>query len=387
MPLNVWQIHLKPPLTPMPRYTPIVAALPSTVPFVGPETQERARGAPFAARLGANESVFGPSPKAIAAIINAAQDIWQYADPENHDLKSALSKHHGVGVENIVVGEGIDGLLGTLVRLVVEPGVPVVTSDGAYPTFNFHVAASGGALTKVPYRDDHEDLDALADAVEQTGAALVYLANPDNPMGSWLDADAITAFVDRIPKSTIICLDEAYVDFAPDGAVPALDVARTNLIRMRTFSKGYGLAGLRIGYALAHADLALAFNKIRNHFGVNRLAQAGALSALEDQLYLEAVKAKVAKAKDRISAIARDNGLTPLPSATNFVTVDCGGDDALARAVVEELGREGVFIRMPFAHPGNRCIRISAGRDEDLDTLAEALPKALARVRGGLNIS
>ncbi len=126
-----------------PRYTPLVASLPATVPFVGPETQERTRGAPFRARIGANESVFGPSPSAIAAMQAAAAEVWKYGDPEIHDLKHALAAHHGVRPENIVVGEGIDGLLGYLVRMLVRPGDPVVTSLGAYPTFNFHVAGFG----------------------------------------------------------------------------------------------------------------------------------------------------------------------------------------------------------------------------------------------------
>ena len=134
------------------RFTAIVDKLPSTVPFVGPETQERNRGRPFRARIGANESVFGPSPKAIAAMERAAAEAWKYCDPENHDLKQALAAHHGVAPENIVVGEGIDGLFGYAVRLFVEPGVAVATSLGAYPTFNFHVLGYGGRLVTTPMR-------------------------------------------------------------------------------------------------------------------------------------------------------------------------------------------------------------------------------------------
>jgi len=125
-----------------PRYTDLVQSLPATVPFVGPETQERARGARFVARLGANESVFGPSPRAVAAMAEAASGAWMYGDPEGHDLRDALAEHHGVPMDHIVVGEGIDGLLGYLVRLLVAPGDAVVTSDGANPTFNYH--ARGG---------------------------------------------------------------------------------------------------------------------------------------------------------------------------------------------------------------------------------------------------
>ena len=146
------------------RYTKLLETLPATVPFVGPETQERARGEIFSARLGANESVFGPSPKAIAAMVQSASDIWKYGDPTSHDLRNALSARLGVCSENIVIGEGIDGLLGYLARMLVEEGDTVVTSDGAYPTFNYHVAGFGGRLIKVPYKQDHEDLDALLQA-------------------------------------------------------------------------------------------------------------------------------------------------------------------------------------------------------------------------------
>ena len=181
---------------PGPVFTPIVRELPATVPFVGPETQERARGARFRARIGANESVFGPSPKAVAAMRQAAAEAWMYCDPENHDLKVALARHHGVRPENIVVGEGIDALLGYVVRMTVEPGAAVVTSLGAYPTFNFHVTGHGGRLVFVPYKEDREDPDALLAAAVRERPRLVYIANPDNPMGSWLGAAELRPLID-----------------------------------------------------------------------------------------------------------------------------------------------------------------------------------------------
>ncbi len=169
-----------------PRYTPLTQSLPATVPFVGPEEQERSRGAPFAARLGANENIFGPSPKAVAAMQAAAAKKSGCMA-----IRPAMicAAHWPIiwawRLDNIVVGEGIDGLLGYLVRLVVGAGDAVVTSDGAYPTFNYHVAGFGGVLHKVPYRDDHEDLEALMAKAAEVDAKLIYLANPDNPMGSW----------------------------------------------------------------------------------------------------------------------------------------------------------------------------------------------------------
>jgi histidinol-phosphate aminotransferase len=362
----------------MPRYTPLVDSLPATVPFVGPEAQERARGRRFVARLGANESVFGPSPRAVEAMARAAAGAWMYGDPENHDLKAALAAHHGVSPGHVIVGEGIDALLGYLVRLCVGPGDRVVTSDGAYPTFNFHVAGYGGTLVKVPYRDDREDPDALVARAAEVGAKLMYLANPDNPMGTWHPASALESAVERVPDGCLLVLDEAYVDLAPAGTAPRIDPDDPRVIRLRTFSKAHGLAGARVGYGVGAPGLMAAFDKVRNHFGMSRLSQAGALAALGDTGWIDHVRAEVARARDRIADIGRAHGLTPLPSATNFVTLDCGRDGAHARAVMKALIARDIFVRMPFVAPGDRCIRISAGRPSDLDAFAAALPEALA---------
>lgn len=364
-----------------PRFTALTESLPATVPFVGPETQERGRGHRFIARLGANENRFGPSPLAVAAMERAAQDCWMYGDPENHDLREALGAHHRVNPAHIVVGEGIDGLLGYLARLTVAPGDRVVTSDGAYPTFNYHVAGFGGTIDKVPYRDDREDHEALVARAAETGAKLIYLANPDNPMGTWHDAATLSRMIDAVPEGCLLALDEAYVDLAPEGTAPAIDPGDARVIRLRTFSKGYGMAGARIGYGVAAAPLIAAFDKVRNHFGVSRIAQAGALAALADQPWLAASRDRVTLARDRLAAIAAGNGLIPLPSAANFVTIDCGGDGAFARRVLQGLVDRDIFIRMPFVAPQDRAIRISCGRPEDLDHLAAALPAALAAAR------
>ena len=364
-----------------PRLTPLAASLPSTVPFVGPETQERERGAPFRARLGANESVFGPSPEAVEAMCAAAAEIWKYGDSASHELREALAAHHGVAAGNVIVGEGIDGLLGYLVRLTVAPGDAVVTSDGAYPTFNYHVAGFGGTLHKVPYRDDREDTEALLARAAEVDAKLVYLSNPDNPMGSWHGADVLEAMIEALPEGTLLVLDEAYIDYAPEGTAARVAADDPRVIRMRTFSKAYGMAGARVGYALAAAPLISAFDKIRNHFGMNRAAQAGARAALRDQSWLAHVVAEAAKSREEIARIARANGLAALPSATNFVAVDCGGDGARARAVLNGLLARGIFVRMPGVAPLDRCIRIGTGTEADMAALAEALPGALAEAR------
>src|SRR5262245_12431541 len=153
--------------------TPLVRSLPASVPFVGPETLERRRSASFKARLGANENGFGPAPSVAAAIAAAADQSWKYCDPENYDLKHAIAAHLGVATENVVVGEGIDGLFGYTVRMFVEPGVTVATSQGAYPTFNFHVTGYGGRLVTTPYRDDREDPDSLLELARREHARLI----------------------------------------------------------------------------------------------------------------------------------------------------------------------------------------------------------------------
>jgi len=361
--------------------TPLVAGLPATVPFVGPEKQERDRGRRFAVRIGANESVFGPSPNAVEAMRRAAPEMWMYCDPNNHDLRQALAAHHGVPPESIVIGEGIDGLLGYTVRLFIEPGQTVVTSAGAYPTFNYHVAGYGGTLATVPYSGDFEDPEALVAKLRETGARMAYIANPDNPMGTWHGAAAIQRMIDAMPEDALLCLDEAYIEFAPEGTAPAWDVSDPRVIRFRTFSKAHGMAGLRIGYAIAAPEVAAAFDRVRNHFGVTRMAQVAALAALEDSAYLAQVQGQVAAARARIGEIAAANDLRCLESATNFVAVDCGADGPFARRVLAELLKRDIFVRMPGIAPLDRCIRISAGRKDDLDLLAAALPEALAAAR------
>ncbi len=362
------------------RFTSITSQLPSSVPFIGPEALERRNGAKITARIGANESVFGPSPLAIAAIQRAASDSWMYGDPENHELKAAIAKSVGVKPENIACGGGIDGLLGLTVRLFIEPGDAVATSLGAYPTFNFHVAASGGKLVTTPYVNDREDPATLLDIARRENAKLLYFANPDNPMGThWLAAD-VERMINAVPETCTMLLDEAYVEFSPDGTAPRFDFSAKNLLRFRTFSKAHGMAGIRVGYAIGHPHIISAFDKIRNHFGISRISQAGAIAALADNAWVAHVKREVIKARARIRDIAEANGLKPLPSATNFMAIDCGRDGAYAKAIVDGLLHHGIFIRMPGVAPLNRCIRVSAGTEKDLSLLAEALPTVLKAI-------
>jgi len=360
--------------------TPLAQSLPASVPFVGPESQERTLGRPFLARLGANESPFGPSPRAREAM--AKTDLWMYGAPENHDLRHALAAPLGTSPETSIVGAGVDGLLGYLVRLFVGPGDRVVTSAGAYPTFNYHVSGFGGLAQAVPFdAQDREDLPGLIAKAQQVQAKLVYLANPDNPMGTaWHGAEIAAALAD-LPRDCLLVLDEAYIDCADDSLHVPVAWDDPRLIRLRTFSKVYGLAGARVGYAIAAPDLIESFHKVRNHFGMGRASQEGALAALADQDWTAEVIAQIKASREMIAAIARENGLKPLPSQTNFVAIDGLRDADFARAVVEGLISAGVFVRMPFAAPQNRCIRVSCGGTKHLDIFAKVLPNVLAELR------
>ncbi|MBT6728895.1 MAG: pyridoxal phosphate-dependent aminotransferase [Deltaproteobacteria bacterium] len=360
--------------------TPLVQELPAAVPFVGPETQERLRGSAFRARIGANENVFGPSPAVIEVMQHRAKEAWMYGDPEFHELRIALAQQLGVAPENVMVGEGIDGLLGYIVRIFVEPGDVVVTSAGAYPTFNYHVQGFGGDLQFVPYHEDREDGEALLTAAQKNEAKLIYFANPDNPMGSWWDADYVESMIKSVPEGSLLVLDEAYGEFAPEGTLPPIDVDNGRVIRMRTFSKAYGLAGMRVGYAIGNAGMIAEFNKVRNHFGLSRLSQIAALEAVQDQEHLNHVQRQVQGSLQRIQQIALDNQLKPLPTAANFLTIDCGRDGDYAIAVMKGLIDCGVFVRMPGVAPLNRCIRITAGLPVELDFLKATLPKVLKSI-------
>jgi len=352
-------------------FTRLVTALPATVPFVAPEALERHRGEPLELRLGANENTFGPSPQALAAMRAELERSSWYGDPESYDLRNGLSQRLGVAMENIVVGAGIDDLLGLVVRAFLDVGECAVTSLGAYPTFNYHVAGFGARLEFVPYRDDRNDLEALAESARRHDARILYVSNPDNPTGSWHDAQAIAALLDALPEQTLLLLDEAYVEFAPTPPLP-LDAEDPRVIRLRTFSKAYGMAGMRIGYAIAERSTIAAFEKIRLHFGVNRIAQSGALAALADRTFLQGVIEGVARGREEYAELASSLGIATLPSATNFVAFDFGTPER-ARAVADALLARRVFVRMPGVAPLNRLVRVTVGTPDERRRFARVL--------------
>ncbi len=357
--------------------TPLVERLPATIPFVGPEAIERQRGEPFNLRLGANESAFGVSPRAAKAMRDAIEHTAWYGDPEGYELREAIAAVYGVRMDEVCLAGGIDELLGLTVRMLVEPGESVVSSLGAYPTFNYHVDGYGAILHRVPYRDDRIDLEALIDAAHKRQAKLVFLANPDNPMGTWHDADAVREFIEALPPYSTLILDEAYTEFAPASVRMPMEPNHPQVIRMRTFSKAHGMAGMRIGYAIAHRELIIGYNKIRNHFGVNRVALAGALASLQDPGFITHVAAEVEAGRQAYYRLADQLGLRSIPSATNFVAIDLGATGDRARAALKALEAHGVFVRMPGVPPMDRCIRVSVGRPDERARFAEVFSTVL----------
>lgn len=360
-------------------FSQLVEALPATVPFVPPEQAERQLGRCFQLRLGANESSFGLSPLARQALIDAAAEGHWYGDATHYELRQELSRLHGIPAESIAVGAGIDEILGWITRLFLNPGDGVTASRGSYPTFHYHVNGFGGVLHWVPYRDFTNDCDGLARQARATGSRIVYLANPDNPTGTFLDKETIRELRRQLPSDCVLVIDEAYVEFAPTEDVLPFDVSDPGIIRTRTFSKVYGLAGARIGYAITHPETVAGFDKIRNHFGVSRAAQQAALASLKDPEFLGRVVAAVDEGKADYRVIAQNLGYTTLPSATNFVAIDTGSEER-ASWWLDSLEKEGVFIRVPGVAPLNRCLRITVGTPEERQLLAQHMQRLKQRL-------
>jgi histidinol-phosphate aminotransferase len=358
---------------------PHIEAIPVMTPFIGPEQLMREGGHPSLLRLGANESAFGPSPKAVEAMARELPRISWYGDPESYDLRSALAVRHGCGIENICAGSGIDDLMGLAVRAFVSPRAAALTTRGTYPTFSYHVTGFGGRLETVRYRPDgFVDVDALIARAQELRPAIVYIANPDNPSGTLLPAAEIVRLFEALPPQSLLFLDEAYADFVDEREIfPPLLHGR--LIRVRTFSKAYGMAGARIGYMISTPRNVVTFQKIRLHYGVNRNAQIGALASLEDGAFRARVVDEVAKGREDYCALARSVGTSALRSYANFVCIDVGTEQR-ATSAMNKLLAHGVFIRKPAAPPLDRYVRVSVGTQQERDEFADRLRAVLAEV-------
>lgn len=359
------------------RPSPQIDAIEPMTPFIGPEQLMRESGRDTLLRLGANESAFGPSPRAVAAMAAELERLSWYGDPESFALREVLARKHGVRVEEVVVGAGIDDLMGLIVRAFVAPGGAALTTRGSYPTFNYHVNGYGGRLVYAHYHADGRlNLDEIVETAKRERASVVYLANPDNPSGTFVGKDEMARFFEALPRDAVLMLDEAYADFVDEADLLPMQV-EDRIIRTRTFSKAYGMAGGRIGYAIASQRVIGILQKIRLHYGVNRNAQIGALASLDDEPFRRYVVDAVAQAREDYYALARELHLGYIPSSTNFVCIDLG-DAERATRVMNELLPRGVWIRKPGLPPLDGHVRVSAGTPEMRAAFARAFRDVLA---------
>ncbi len=351
---------------------PHIEAIPPMTPFIGPEQLMREGGHASLLRLGANESAFGPSPRAVEAMSAELPHISWYGDPESYDLRAALALRHGCAIENISVGSGIDDLMGLAVRAFAAPGAVALTTRGTYPTFNYHVMGFGAQLATVDYRaDGFLDVDALIAAATKLRPSIVYAANPDNPSGTLLPAAEMVRLFEALPDESLLFLDEAYADFVDESSLfPALIHGR--LLRVRTFSKAYGMAGARIGYAIATPRNVTTFQKIRLHYGVNRNAQIGALASLADPEFAQHVVSETGRGREDYYRLAGSLGRPYLESCANFVCIDFGSKET-ATQIMNALLARGVFVRKPSAPPLDRFVRVSVGTPAERDEFAARL--------------
>ncbi len=359
----------------------ILAKLPTARPFIAAEAHERAAGRPLALRLGANESLFGPSQSVTERIAEALGEAPLYGDPENHDLRRALARRHGIDPAEIMVGAGIDDLLGMTVRCFTNPGDVGVVSRGTYPMFGYNLKGFGGEVVRVDYSSDRPDCGALGAAAREHSARLVYLANPDNPTGTLLPGSDVEQLIAGLSDGALLILDEAYADFTDPGELLPLQPLDSRIVRLRTFSKIHGLAGLRVGYAIAPKPTLDVLEKIRLHFAVNRLGQVAALAALADESYTNRVREQVRAGCEHYAEIARLLDLPTLSSRTNFVAFDLG-DAARAETARSRLLDRGVWVRIPWAPPLDRFIRVSVTHREDREQFGTALGAVLGAGSG-----
>jgi histidinol-phosphate aminotransferase len=331
-----------------------------------------------AVKLASNENPLGPSPKGIAAARAVLGDANRYPDGGTHALRHTLAERRGVSPEEILIGLGSSEIIDLAARVVLRAGVQGLTSEGTYAPFSVAIRASGAELVLVPQRDFAFDLQAMAKAITAK-TAVIYLANPNNPTGSAFGREEFAEFLASVPDGVLVVLDEAYIHYAVSmGLRDSVEAyrKRKNLLILRTFSKVYGLAGLRIGYAIGRPELAAAMNKLRTPFNTSGVAQAAALAALDDKEHVTRCIETNAVERKRLSEGLTKLGYRPVPSEANFVFITVGPE---AQALSEELLQLGVIVR-PLGWMGfPEAMRISVGTAEENEKCLAAMAQAILR--------
>jgi histidinol-phosphate aminotransferase len=337
-------------------------------------------------KMASNENPFGPSPLAIAAIRQASGGVNFYPDNDANELRLLLAEHHNVKPEQILVTDGSTALIDIIARTLLAPGLNAVTSQRSFIVYPIVTRASGGRLIEVPMRDDCFDLDAILATISPE-TRVIYIANPNNPTGTMFYADALDAFVDRVPEHVMVVLDEAYSDYAEFYAKKSrqtyshsMDYVRQgsqNVIVLRTFSKAHGLAGLRVGYGLGDPQMLRYFAQMRTAFSVSVPAEAGAVAALKDEAHIRLSLDRNAEGVEYLTPQLRDMGFRVVPTSANFIYLETTED---APRLAQRIQNEGCIVRnlAPWGVPNG--LRISVGTPEQNRVLMNAITRAVRPV-------
>lgn len=329
-------------------------------------------------KLASNENPLGPSPKALEAIRAELAELTRYPDGNGFELKRRLAKRCGVTPAQVTLGNGSNDILDLVARAYLAPGLNAVFSEYAFAVYPIATQAVGAVGKVVPARDFGNDLPAMLAAID-ANTRVVFIANPNNPTGTWFGPAALESFLAQVPENVLVVLDEAYIEYAEGDELPdGLDyLARyPNLLVSRTFSKAYGLASLRVGYGLSSAQVADVLNRVRQPFNVNSLALAAACAALDDADYLAESRRINDAGMLQLEEGFRALGLRWIPSKGNFIAVDFGRD---AAPINTALLREGVILRPVGGYGMPTFLRVSIGLPAENARCLEALAKVLAR--------
>ena len=328
-------------------------------------------------KLASNENPRGPSPAVRAAIAAAAEEVCRYPDGDGFELKAALSARLRVSPFQLVLGNGSNDILELVTQAFLRPGDSAVYAQHAFVVYPLATQARGATGIEVPARDYGHDLGAMRAAITPQ-TRIVFVANPNNPTGTWIAPEPLRAFIASVPANVLVVLDEAYNEYleaAERSEATAWIAEHPNLVISRTFSKGYGLAALRVGYGVMDAKVADMMNRVRQPFNVNALAQAAAVAALADTGYVEESRALNAEGMRQLTAGVRALGLAHVPSHANFLLVRVG-DGA---AVYQRLLEQGVIVRPVAGYGLPEFLRVTVGLAEENRRFLDAMAVALAR--------
>jgi histidinol-phosphate aminotransferase len=360
-------------------FRPSVNALTPYQPGKPVEDVQRELGLERVVKLASNEGPFGPFPAAAEAIASGIPDLNRYPDGGAYRLHAALAERHGVDIAEIAVGAGADGCIDMLSQAILDPGDEIVTGWPSFPSYVIYARKQGAEPSLVPLVDHRYDLDALLEAVTPR-TKLVYICLPNNPTGTTNTTDELDAYFERVPDHVLTVVDQAYFEYIdrpdyPDAVERYLKAGRRAIV-LRTFSKIYGLAGLRVGYAVGPRRCIASMAKVRRPFDLTTSAQVAAVASIGDGREIERRRAVNAEGLTRLGSLLLEHGFEPVPSVGNFVYVETGTD---ANELFERLLREGVIVRPLAGFGAPTAIRVSVGTPEELDFFARALNRVLQR--------